>query len=171
MSMLPNSFFARDTRKVAQELLGKFLVRKIGRHIVEGMITETEAYHGWRDTASHGHRGKTKRTEPMFADPGTIYVYFIYGVYHCLNISTVAKDFPGAVLIRGTNVVTGPGRLTRHFHIDRALTGAKVGRTSGLWIEDREVPARFRDIKRTRRVGVEYAGRAREWKWRFVLTN
>src|SRR3989338_2568563 len=97
MARLPRRFFARDTRIVARELLGKFLVWKIGKEQIAGMITETEAYHGKGDKASHGHRGMTKRTEPMFAEPGTIYVYLIYGMYNCLNISTVRKGFPGAV--------------------------------------------------------------------------
>jgi DNA-3-methyladenine glycosylase len=168
---LPNSFFARDTRVVAQELLGKFLVRKIGKEQIAGMITETEAYHGWNDRASHGHKGKTKRTAPMFAEPGTIYVYLIYGMYHCLNISTVAKDFPGAVLIRAADVASGPGRLCRHFHVDRSSSGRKLGRSSGLWIEDRGVKIAKHKLQKTRRIGVDYAGPSKDLLWRYVVNR
>jgi DNA-3-methyladenine glycosylase len=162
------TFFARDTRRVAQELLGMHLVRRVGGREISAMITETEAYHGWHDTASHGHRGITKRTQPMFAKPGTIYVYLIYGMYHCFNISTVKEAFPGAVLIRGTDAVSGPGRVCRHFNLDRRLSGSVLG-SAPVWIERRSTRVSHRNIQRTKRVGIEYAGIGKEWKWRYVL--
>lgn len=174
---LTHSFFARDTREVAQDLLGYILVRQtIGPRgsnssgQIKSIITETEAYHGWHDRASHGHKGVTKRTEPMFAAPGTIYVYLIYGMYHCLNISTVEEGFPAAVLIRGTQDVEGPGRLSKHFTIDRKLTGKKLGAKTGLWIEKGNA-TKNKHIHTSPRVGVDYAGISRQWHWRYSITS
>lgn len=171
---VPHSFFARDTREVAQDLLGTVLVRRHSgqpQRLTRGIITETEAYHGWHDRASHAHKGMTKRTEPMFAAPGTIYVYLIYGMYHCLNIATVEEDFPGAVLIRATREVEGPGRLTKHFSVDRELTGKKLGKKTGLWIENRGGKVSEKHIHTSPRVGVDYAGISKKWHWRYILSK
>ena len=102
MKKLNQNFYARDTLTVARELLGKHLVR-----VVEGVsltlsITETEAYIGRMDKACHAYNYKhTKRTETLFASPGTAYLYLIYGMYTCLNCVTEAEGEPAAVLIRG----------------------------------------------------------------------
>src|SRR3989344_7523780 len=126
-------FFSRNTLWVAKNLLGKYLCRRLeSGEIVSGIITETEAYKGFKDKASHAYKGRTKRTEVMFAGAGTIYVYLIYGVHHCLNIVCEKKNYPAAVLIRGVEQVVGPGRVCRHFQIDRALNGQKLGRE--LWL-------------------------------------
>jgi len=97
---LDRSFFERNTKTVARDLLGKFLVRKIGKNILSGMIVETEAYVGPHDLACHASNGKTERTKVMFKPAGIWYVYMIYGMHHCLNIVTETKDYPSAVLIR-----------------------------------------------------------------------
>ena len=133
--MLSHSFFDRKTLTVARELPGKYLVRKINGKIWRGKITETEAYVGPHDLACHSSRGKTPRNTPMFAEAGTIYVYFTYGMHWMLNIVTEGKDFPAAVLIRGTENITGPARLTKFFKIDKSLNGKKLGKKTGLWIE------------------------------------
>ncbi|HRY60367.1 MAG TPA: DNA-3-methyladenine glycosylase [Patescibacteria group bacterium] len=98
---LKRSFFNRDTNIVAQELLGKKIVRVLpdGSRI-EAIITETEAYHGFDDKASHASRGKTERNKVMFDKAGLVYVYLIYGMHYCLNFTTMGKGFPAAVLIR-----------------------------------------------------------------------
>ena len=94
-------FFTKNTLWVAKNLLGKCLCRRLpDGQIISARVTETEAYRGFNDKASHAHRGRTPRTEVMFGPPGTIYVYFIYGMYHCLNIVTEKKDYPAASLIR-----------------------------------------------------------------------
>jgi DNA-3-methyladenine glycosylase len=103
--VLSKKFYQRKTLKIAQDLLGCFLVRKIGNKIIKGMITETEAYIGEDDLACHASKGKTPRTEIMYGEAGHAYVYMIYGMYHCLNIVTERKNFPAAVLIRGIKII------------------------------------------------------------------
>jgi DNA-3-methyladenine glycosylase len=168
--VIPQKFFNGDTRKVAQELLGKFLVRRIGNREISGMITEVEAYDGVHDKASHASRGKTPRTEIMFGKPGYFYVYLTYGMHFMLNIITREHGYPAGILIRGVKEISGPGRLTKQFKIDKKLNGKPAIRSSGLWFEDRGVEIRSKQIKRTPRIGVAYAGPVWSQKlWRFVL--
>ena len=94
-------FFERRAVRVAQDLLGMHLMRNVGRKTLVFMITETEAYEGPHDKASHAHKGKTKRNEAMFGPPGRWYVYLCYGMHWMLNIVTGPAGYPGAVLIRG----------------------------------------------------------------------
>jgi DNA-3-methyladenine glycosylase len=143
MGIAKQSFFNRSTPKIAHDLIGCVLVHKNGRTIRRLMITETEAYDGSKDKASHASRGKTKRNEIMFRSAGHIYVYFTYGMHWMLNIVTGPEDYPAAVLIRGgidcdTKMpVNGPARLTKKLGIDGRLNGKRLGRASGLWIEMR----------------------------------
>lgn len=166
---LPFSFFNRSAIDAAHDLLGSYLVRKIDGKIERHMITETEAYEGPLDQASHAFRGRTKRTEIMFGPPGYIYVYLIYGMYSMLNVVTGPKDHPAAVLIRGIKGCNGPGRLTKKLSIDRELNGKILGPESNLWIEAGEKIDEKRIIK-TPRVGIDYAGPIWSQKeYRFVL--
>src|SRR3989344_8777993 len=103
--VLPQSFFNRPTVVVAQELLGKFLVRRVGKREVAAMIIETEAYDGFKDKASHAHWGQTARNSIMFGKPGHIYAYFTYGMHWMLNIVTGEKGYPAAGLIRGAQII------------------------------------------------------------------
>ena len=183
---LPRSFYIRSTLKITQELLGKFLVRKIGRKKIVGMIVETEAYVGFKDLASHASRGKTPRTAVMYGPAGHIYVYLVYGMYFCLNIVTERKGYPAAVLIRATEPVkssrgrkasppllrtaSGPGKVCQYFKIDKQLNGEDVcGRK--LWIEDRGVKIAKKDIMKAKRVGVDYAGKYKNKLWRFYIKD
>jgi DNA-3-methyladenine glycosylase len=104
---LNRSFFNRSTLKVAKELLGKYLVVKQGGNYVSGKIVETEAYIGPNDPASHAYRGMTPRNRIMFGHPGYAYVYFTYGMHHCLNFVTERKGFPAAVLVRALEPADG----------------------------------------------------------------
>lgn len=176
--ILNKAFFNRATLKVARELLGKFLVVKGKAY----MITEVEAYDGPHDKASHAHKGKTARNEVMFGEAGYWYVYLVYGMYNMLNIVTGKKDYPAAVLIRGTRLdstdksrqvegVNGPGKLTKAFKIDKRFNKKKVERKTGLWIEDRGVKVKKSEIKRTPRIGVDYAGACAKKPYRFVLVK
>ena len=102
MRRLSREFFARDGLVVAKELLGKILVHETSEGIVRGIITEVESYMGVEDKGSHTYGGRrTERTEPMFHKGGTSYVYFTYGMYHCMNITTGWENVPQAALIRG----------------------------------------------------------------------
>ncbi len=132
------------------------------------MITEVEAYDGPHDKASHASKGKTPRTEVMFGEPGVFYIYFIYGMYNMLNIVTGARDYPAAVLIRGVEGISGPGKLTRELSIDRTLNGLKVNKKSGLWIEDRGVVIVPKQIQKTPRIGIAYAGEWKDKPYRFI---
>lgn len=165
--MLGREFYERKTLTVAKELLGKFLVCRG----VAGMITETEAYIGQDDLACHASRGRTKRTEIMFGPAGHAYVYLIYGMYYCLNVVTERRDYPAAVLIRAVEGVSGPGRLTRHFRIDKSLNGVDMTSGKELWIEDRGIVVPRPRILHMPRIGVDYAGKYKDKKWRFLLVG
>jgi DNA-3-methyladenine glycosylase len=169
--VLGPSFFARDTKLVAEELIGKFLVRKINNSVISAIITETEAYDGFKDLASHARVGKTKRTEVMFGHPGYIYIYLIYGMYNMLNISTREKNYPGAVLIRGIEGTNGPGKLTKILKIDKSFNGLPAKKSSQLWIEDRGMVIMKNQINKTPRIGVDGAGPVwSQKKLRFILS-
>src|SRR5262245_57190221 len=105
--VLPRSFFNRDPRVVARELLGKLVVRRKGRTLLAGRIVEVEAYLGANDLAAHAAAGRTARNEVLFGPPGHAYVYFIYGVHYCLNISCLPDGEAGCVLIRALEPVAG----------------------------------------------------------------
>ena len=196
---LNRKFYNRKTLLVARELLGKYLVRKIGRKTVVGMITETEAYCGRKDRASHASRGLTPRTEVMFGPPGRAYVYMIYGMYHCLNVVTEKKGEPAAVLIRSVALETsdmeqatsskkqeagdmqhvacrfvaaklnGPGKVCREFQIDKKLNGMDLCKSRELWIENFGEKIKPSQIKKDKRIGVDYAGKWKDKRWRFYL--
>jgi len=160
--VLAPSFFNRPTVRVAKDLLGKFLVRRRGKKQIAVMIAEAETYDGPYDKASHASHGKTKRNEVMFGKAGRFYVYFTYGMYWMLNIVTGPKDYPAAILIRGARhdgkSINGPARLTKYLRIDKRFNGKTAGRQTGFWIEDRGVKIQSSQIKRGKRIGVDYAG-------------
>ncbi len=168
--VLAQCFFNRPTLRVARELVGKYLVRRTGKRVIARMITEVEAYHGFHDRASHASRGMTPRNRVMFGKPGYWYVYFTYGMHWMLNIVTEREGYPAAVLIRGVQGVSGPGRVTKFFRVGKGLNGKPAARKTGLWIEDRgrRVPPRM--IRRAPRIGVEYAGPWKSKLWRFFLS-
>ena len=170
IQILGKSFFVRPTLTVARELLGKYLVRQRGLKKTSLMITEVEAYDGLNDKASHASRGKTERNKAMFCEGGRWYVYFTYGMHWMLNIVTGPRDYPAAVLIRGTDKVTGPARLTKYLKIDKKFNGVLAAQKSGLWIEDRGCKIKPSEIIKTPRIGVDYSGPAWAKKpWRFYI--
>lgn len=163
-------FFSRSSPEVAQDLLGKYLVRKINGKIFRYMITETEAYKGENDLASHASKGRTVRTEVMFGEAGIFYVYLIYGVHSMLNIVTGKNGYPSAVLIRGVQEISGPGRLAKALDITRALNKVSASKANNLWFEDRGIVIDQKNIQATPRIGVDYAGPVWSKKlWRFVI--
>ena len=175
--ILKSEFFNRNSVLVARDLIGKFLIRKIGNNKVKYKIVETEAYEGFKDKASHAHIGQTKRNWPMFESPTTIYVYFTYGIHWMLNISCGKKGHPGAVLIRGIEGYIGPARLTKKLKIDKNLNGKTLGNKSGLWIES-DTHKSIQSLKekniilRTPRIGIDSSGEVWSKKlYRFVLQS
>ncbi len=152
-------------------MLGKYIVRRVDRKVIARKITEVEAYIGHKDKASHAHRGVTPRNKIMFGEAGTWYVYFTYGMHWMLNVVTERQDYPAAVLIRGVEGVNGPARLTKFLEIDKSLNGRPAAPRSGLWIEDRGATIQARHIKRTPRIGVDYAGKWRYKLWRFFISD
>jgi len=191
---LPRAFYSRPTLRVARDLLGKYLVRRIGRSIFVGKIVEVEAYCGSIDPASHAFKGKTPRNAVMFSRAGHLYVYFTYGMYFCANVVTERTGKAGAVLLRaveplqgvsrmitnrnkrngvkprkaitGRFLTNGPAKLCQAFGIGREENGADL-----LGIEiyvTRGTPVRHSEVERSKRIGIRMG---RDKKWRFFLKN
>ncbi|MCK4327755.1 MAG: DNA-3-methyladenine glycosylase [Candidatus Diapherotrites archaeon] len=155
MPMLPRSFYARDTVKVAKGLLGKELVCD-GR---KGIITETEAYKE-NDPASHSCRGLTKRNRPMYGRAGHAYVYLCYGMHWMLNVVTESEGTAGAVLIRALDSVNGPGRVTKQLGVDKRFNGHDLTKKP-LFVRDGVEP---RKITASPRIGIR-EGLDRDWRF------
>lgn len=180
---LPRSFYLRSTLEVAPELLGMILVRRRGKHLTAGRIVEVEAYRGADDPASHAFRGMRARNRVMFGEAGHAYVYFIYGMYYCVNVVCEEPGVAGACLIRalepliGTEIMarrrrvsrihdltSGPGKLCQAMAIDARLNGADyLG--DELWISEGR---HHSTIGQSPRIGIRHA---RERPWRFFLQD
>ncbi len=168
-TVLQPNFFARSAPEVAVDLLGKYLVRYYNGTEIASLIVETEAYEGVDDLASHASKGKTPRTEVMFGPPGRWYIYLIYGLHYMLNVVTNEAEQPSAVLIRGVEHVSGPGRVTRYFSITKDLNTKPALKISTLWFEDRGVIVTKKEVHSSPRIGVPYAGPIWSKKpWRFI---
>jgi len=162
----------KKTVALARWLLGKHLVRRHDDGRIEArLIVETEAYHGEHDLACHARAGRTRRTEVMYAGGGIWYVYLCYGIHEMLNLVVGPEGWPAAVLIRGVAGAVGPGRVTRALKIDRKLNACSATTEEhGLWIEDRGVRVPAALVKKTPRIGVDYAGPIWSLKhWRFTF--
>lgn len=169
MKRLGRPFYRRDAEALARDLIGAVLVHRLRGRIYRARIVETEAYVGPHDLASHSSKGRTKRTEVMFGPAGHAYVYLIYGMYEMFNIVTGRTGSGQAVLVRAAEPLdgwqadlSGPGRLTRGLGIIRShhgmdLTGDRLYLQSGSGARPR--------IRKTRRIGVDYAG---AWKDRLL---
>ncbi len=173
---VPLRFFDRPTVTVARELIGCRLV--VGREttVRRFVITETEAYDGPEDLACHASKGRTKRTDVLFREPGTIYVYLCYGLHWLINFVTGPVGYPSAVLVRGIQTLdgrtkyNGPAKLTKALGITGEFNGRVLSRETGLWVEPRGALAGEPRIAATPRIGVDYAGPI--WSkvhYRFVL--
>ena len=160
---LERDFYDRDTIEVAKDLLGKHLVHVHGGVERIGRIVETEAYLGPHDLAAHSAKGLTPRTKVMFGPPGHVYVYLIYGIYHCMNVVTQREGVASAVLLRALEPVKnvdsrtqGPGLLCRALHIDKTHNGHDL-LSDDLYIADTGSHRKLTVVKRPR-IGVDYAG-------------
>jgi len=187
---IPLSFYQnKDVLAVAQSLLGKSIFSMIQGVLTGGIITETEAYAGISDKASHAYGGRrTKRTEPMYMPGGTSYVYFTYGMHHLFNIVTSIKDDPQAVLIRGIiptagidiqkkrrnqkekHLANGPAKLCQALGITLKQNGIPL---SGdiIWLQDEGEIVKQKDIIICPRVGVDYAGEDALLPYRFIWNH
>jgi DNA-3-methyladenine glycosylase len=164
---LSPDFFLRDVLDVAPDLLGKVLVRRFQDGLTERYrIVETEAYRGVEDVACHASKGRTPRTEVMFQEGGTVYVYLIYGMYWLLNLVTGNEGDASAVLIRGIEGFSGPGRVGRKLQLDKSFYGESLVNSSRIWVEDAEPVT---EIKTSKRIGIGYAGEWENKLWRFYL--
>lgn len=180
-------FYLRDTVTVSKDLLGKLIVRKTNHETLIAKITETEAYRGEDDPASHSHIKMTKRNRIMFDEGGKVYVYFIYGNYNCFNIVTEKRETGSAVLIRAAEPVegietmkafrgkiknifeltNGPGKLSKALNIDKTLYGKDVTEEGEIFISNPLKKERF-DIVSTKRIGIS---KGADLPFRFFIKN
>ncbi|MDR2126433.1 MAG: DNA-3-methyladenine glycosylase [Prevotellaceae bacterium] len=183
------SFYTRENVvQISKELLGKALCTNIGGNVTEAIITETEAYAGVTDKASHAYGGRrTKRTEIMFSKGGHAYIYLCYGMYSLFNVVTNVENIPHAVLIRGavalsgiktmlertgnkkfTNeLLAGPGKLSKALGLHFSLTGISLLHNT-VWIEDKDIMVYPENILATPRIGIDYAAEDALLPYRFV---
>lgn len=179
-------FYLQPTLKVAKNLLGKIIVRKIGKNILAGKIVETEAYIGENDPACHAFGGMTPRNKIMYLQGGHAYVYFTYGMHYCFNVVTEREGFPSAVLIRAVepiegielmkkfrqtkdiyNLTNGPAKFCQAFKIDKSLNGASLLGDEIFIIESND-NLNFK-IGRSSRIGIK-SGLDKKWRF-FIIGN
>ena len=199
--ILEPAWFSRPTCVVAADLIGKVLCRQLTdsdgkQKILRMRISETEAYIGEGDAACHAHAGtRTARTEIMYNQGGVFYVYLTYGIHHMLNLVSGPAESPEAVLIRAgfftedserlldeqllsadkplsplkeIKQLAGPGKLTKHLQINRDLYGEPITPASEVWIEDDGCQP---PISLLPRIGIDYAGEAKDWLLRYIWTD
>ena len=162
MERMTYDFFHRPCPEVARDLVGKLLVCN-GKTL---RITQTECYCGESDTACHASRGRTKRTEVMYREAGTVYVYLCYGMHWMLNIVTGEPEQPEAVLIRACKEAPGPGKLTKALGITGSFNRSSVLTSDALWVADDG----FRcSVDTGKRIGIGYASKEDQDRlWRFI---
>jgi DNA-3-methyladenine glycosylase len=187
---LDESFYIRnDVVKISRELLGKVLVTKFGNKITSGIITETEAYNGIVDKASHAYNDRrTQRTEIMYHVGGTAYIYLCYGIHSLFNVVTNEENIPHAVLIRsiipekgiklmlsrrgvkaaGKKTFSGPGSVSQALGIHYSDSGLSLFGNK-IWIEDAGHKVLSSQIKVSPRIGVDYAGKDALLPYRFYI--
>lgn len=189
-TMLGPSFYLRDdVLAISRELLGKLLCTRVRGATTRAVITETEAYAGIGDRASHAYGGRrTQRTEPMFGPGGTAYVYLCYGIHHLFNVVTAEAGTPHAILVRAgqpldgvalmkrrrgrsataKSLLAGPGSLAKALGITTRLTGSSLT-GNRIWIEDHGIKVAPSTVVAGPRIGVDYAGEDAKLPWRFLV--
>ncbi len=175
MKKISRAFYQQDAVKVARGLIGSVLVHRFRSKNYRARIVEAEAYVGPHDLASHSSKGRTKRTEVMFGPAGHAYVYLIYGMYEMFNIVAGKTGSGQAVLIRAAEPLdgwkadlSGPGKLTRAFKISRSHNGLDLTGDKLFLLRD---PCYHPKIRRTSRIGVDYAKEWKDAKLRFLEIN
>lgn len=195
--IIDKEFYNRSAIDVANDLLGKVLVREVDGKVLKGKIVETESYVGAIDKACHAYNGRrTKRTEILYSDCGVAYIYFIYGLYHCFNIVTNEKEVAEAVLIRAIeplnefdyisqvrykkkfneltkaqikNLTNGPSKLCLAYSINKDLNEYKIYEKGKIYVEESE--EKDFEIVKTKRIGIDYAEEAKDFLWRFYIKD
>jgi len=186
MAPLPRRFYTRETLTVAEELLGKKLVRYTNNTRLVGKIVEVEAYRGSDDPGSHAYRGMTPRNRLMFRKGGFAYVYFTYGMHYCFNVVTERQNAPGAVLVRALeplngietmrrnrgnknllNLTNGPAKLAEAMNITKKQNGLDLTRSKELLICEPNVKENF-EIVTTKRIGIKVGV---DKLWRFCIKD
>ncbi len=187
---IPREFYVRnEVVQISRELLGKVLCTRLNGQVTKAVITETEAYAGVTDKASHAYGGRrTKRTEPIYAQGGTAYVYLCYGIHHLFNVVTNVANTPHATLIRAAepfegsdlmlrrrkkrqydrSLLAGPGSLAQALGITTNLSGTSL-LGNRIWIEDHKIPFATEDIVVGPRVGIDYADGDAKRPYRFSV--
>lgn len=164
--ILDKKYFSAPATELAPDLIGKLLCcRQADGRVIRARITETECYFGEQDTACHASRGRTPRTDTLYMSGGVAYVYLCYGMHELFNVVTGPADHPEAVLIRGVEGSSGPGRTTKYLGITRAYNRLPLTVDSGLWLEDDGTTPQHTAAPR---VGIGYASpedQAREWRY------
>ncbi|MBU3196564.1 DNA-3-methyladenine glycosylase [Clostridium algidicarnis] len=196
MEKLSREFYRRDALIVAKELLGNFIVKKVGNDILVAKIVEVEAYKGTIDKAAHSYSGKvTNRTKIMYGDGGFAYVYLIYGIYYCMNIVASTIDNPEAILIRAVepidgidimsklrygkdfnditkkqkiNLTNGPGKLCIALNITKENNGTDMY-GEDFYILDNE--KKEFTIETSKRINIDYSEEAKDFDWRFFIKD
>lgn len=190
MNKLTQEFYTRnDVVQISKDLLGKVLYTCIDGVITSGIITETEAYEGITDKASHAYGGKrTARTEVMYSQGGCSYVYLCYGIHYLFNVVTNVKDVPHAVLIRAikpvegievilkrrnqtklsSTITKGPGKVSQALGISKYHNKIDLQGDS-IWIEDRNILVKENDLIISKRIGIDYAQEDADLPYRFEL--
>lgn len=194
-SKLDKNFYSQDTLTVAKNLVGQYLVRKISGSKLVMEITETEAYIGDIDKACHAYNGRrTQRTEALYQDAGTIYIYLIYGMYYCFNVVTEKEGKACAVLIRGAKPVleldkmsnirygknysdlskyqiknfgNGPGKLCKALNIDKSFNKKSILENEIYILKNEEFE--LSKVKSGKRINIDYAEEAVDFLWRFYI--
>ncbi|MGM0419424.1 MAG: DNA-3-methyladenine glycosylase [Bacillota bacterium] len=190
---LRKDFYAKDAVTLAQDLIGKIVVRIINQIEIQAKIVETEAYVGPEDKACHAYNNRrTARTEVMYKPPGHAYIYLIYGMHHCFNIVAAEQDKPEAVLIRAvepvkgvdfikeerqignrsrTELTNGPGKLTQALSITKDLNGISLVTNGKLFLIDSLKTLNKHKIKSALRININYAEEYIKKPWRFYLES
>ena len=187
----PSFYLKKDVVQSAKELIGKKLCTHIGNNYTAGIITETEAYAGVLDKASHAYGNRrSPRNENMYKEGGIAYIYLCYGIHHLFNVVTNEAGTPHAILVRGIqitegiahalkrrkqvaaakNTSSGPGTLSQALGITTALNGADLRGTS-IWIEESGLLIDPDQIETGPRIGVDYAGEDAKLPYRFLLKS
>lgn len=187
--MLGRDFYLRDALKTAEGLLGKKIVHNTDKGIISGIIVETEAYLGTLDAAAHSYKASPDgRTNIQYKEGGFAYIYMIYGMHYCFNVTANIAGVPEAVLVRAVepldgielmkenrnmdnvfNLCSGPGKLCKALSINKSHYGIDL--CGDLLYIDNCIEIEKEDILTSKRINIDYAGEAKDYLWRYYIKN